>query len=91
MILAASSSTAETVSSTGQTSHHTTGIRAPVTRNATIKIEAYDLDGNEITGELEGLIARIAQHETDQRELRHACHNQVTSHKSQIQPVGRYL
>jgi peptide deformylase len=41
------------------------GIRAPVTRNATIKIEAYDLDGNEITGELEGLMARIAQHETD--------------------------
>jgi peptide deformylase len=41
------------------------GIRAPVTRNATIKIEAYDLDGNEIAGELEGLMARIAQHETD--------------------------
>jgi peptide deformylase len=41
------------------------GIRAPVTRNATIKIQAYDLEGNEITGEVEGLMARIAQHETD--------------------------
>ena len=41
------------------------GIRAPVTRNATVKIQAYDLDGNEITGELSGLMARIAQHETD--------------------------
>jgi peptide deformylase len=41
------------------------GIRAPVTRNATVKIQAYDLDGNEIMGELEGLTARIAQHEID--------------------------
>jgi peptide deformylase len=41
------------------------GVRAPVTRNATIKIQAYDLEGNEISGELEGLMARIAQHETD--------------------------
>jgi peptide deformylase len=41
------------------------GVRAPVTRNTTIKIQAYDLDGNEITGELEDLMARIAQHETD--------------------------
>ena len=41
------------------------GIRAPVTRNATIKIQAYDLDGNEITGEVDDLMARIVQHETD--------------------------
>jgi peptide deformylase len=41
------------------------GIRAPVTRNATIKIEAYDLDGNEIRCEATGLLARIFQHETD--------------------------
>jgi peptide deformylase len=41
------------------------GIRAPVTRNATIKIEAYDLDGNEIRLEATGLLARIFQHETD--------------------------
>ena len=41
------------------------GIRAPVTRNATIKIQAYDLEGNEISGEVNGLMARIAQHETD--------------------------
>ncbi len=41
------------------------GIRAPVTRNATIKIQAYDLEGNEITGEVDELMARIVQHETD--------------------------
>jgi peptide deformylase len=41
------------------------GIRAPVTRNSTIKVQAYDLAGNEITGEVEGLMARILQHETD--------------------------
>ena len=41
------------------------GIRAPVTRNTTIKIQAYDLEGNEITRDLKGLMARIAQHETD--------------------------
>ena len=40
-------------------------MRAPVTRNATIKIQAYDLEGNEISGEIEGLMARIVQHETD--------------------------
>jgi peptide deformylase len=41
------------------------GVRAPVTRNETIKIQAYDLAGNEITGEVDGLMARIVQHETD--------------------------
>jgi peptide deformylase len=41
------------------------GIHAPVTRNATIKVEAYDLAGNEISFEAEGLMARILQHETD--------------------------
>ena len=41
------------------------GIRAPVTRNTHIKVQAYDLEGNEITGEVEGLMARIVQHETD--------------------------
>jgi peptide deformylase len=41
------------------------GIRAPVVRNATIKVQAYDLSGNEIVAEAEGLMARILQHETD--------------------------
>jgi peptide deformylase len=41
------------------------GIRAPVTRNATIKVEAYGLDGNEIVFEAADLMARILQHETD--------------------------
>ncbi|HVT26400.1 MAG TPA: peptide deformylase [Lacipirellulaceae bacterium] len=41
------------------------GIRAPVVRNTHVKIQAYDLAGNEITGEVESLMARIVQHETD--------------------------
>jgi peptide deformylase len=41
------------------------GVYAPVTRNTTIKLQAYDLAGNEITTDAEGLMARILQHETD--------------------------
>jgi peptide deformylase len=41
------------------------GVYAPVTRNETIRVEAYDLSGNEISGEVDGLLARILQHETD--------------------------
>jgi peptide deformylase len=41
------------------------GIRAPVVRNSKIKIQAFDLAGNEISAELDGLMARIAQHESD--------------------------
>lgn len=40
-------------------------VRAPVVRNATIEVEAYDLEGNLIRAEAEGLMARILQHETD--------------------------
>ena len=41
------------------------GVYAQVTRNTTIKVQAYDLAGNEISGETEGLLARILQHEVD--------------------------
>jgi peptide deformylase len=41
------------------------GLYAPVTRNETVKIQAYDLDGSEIVAEVNGLMARILQHETD--------------------------
>jgi peptide deformylase len=41
------------------------GVYAPVTRNTQIKVQAYDLEGNEVTAEAEGLMARILQHETD--------------------------
>jgi peptide deformylase len=40
-------------------------LRAPVTRNATIEVEAYDLEGNLIRAEAKDLMARILQHETD--------------------------
>jgi peptide deformylase len=41
------------------------GVYAPVTRNETIHVQAYDLAGNEIEGDVEGLMARVLQHETD--------------------------
>jgi len=41
------------------------GVRAPITRNSKIKVQAYDLAGNEIAFEADGLMARILQHETD--------------------------
>jgi peptide deformylase len=40
-------------------------VYAPVTRNETITVQAYDLAGNEFTTEVSGLMARIVQHETD--------------------------
>ena len=41
------------------------GVYAQVTRNESIRIQAYDLAGNEIEGDVDGLLARIVQHETD--------------------------
>jgi peptide deformylase len=41
------------------------GLYAPVTRNETIRIQAFDLGGNEVDIEVNGLMARIVQHETD--------------------------
>lgn len=41
------------------------GVYAPVTRNETIRVQAYDLAGNEIEADAEELMARVLQHETD--------------------------
>jgi peptide deformylase len=41
------------------------GIHAPVVRNSTIRVQAYDLQGNEIDEVLTGLPARVVMHETD--------------------------
>jgi peptide deformylase len=41
------------------------GVYAKVSRNETIRVQAYDLSGNEIEAEAEGLMARVLQHETD--------------------------
>jgi peptide deformylase len=40
-------------------------VYAPVRRSETIKVEAYNLRGEPIEAELDGLFARIVQHETD--------------------------
>jgi peptide deformylase len=40
-------------------------IRAPVVRKETVHVQAYDLAGNEIEGDVEGFAARVLQHETD--------------------------
>ena len=41
------------------------GVNGMVVRNSRINIEAYSLAGEEISGEVEGLMARIVQHEVD--------------------------
>jgi peptide deformylase len=40
-------------------------VRAPVVRKESIHVQAYDLQGNEIEGDVDGFLARILQHETD--------------------------
>lgn len=41
------------------------GVMGPVVRKEKITVEAYDLSGDSFFGELDGLFARIVQHETD--------------------------
>jgi peptide deformylase len=41
------------------------GVLVPVERAATVTLEGIDLDGNDLRLELEGLPARVVQHETD--------------------------
>ncbi|MEM8946210.1 MAG: peptide deformylase [Planctomycetota bacterium] len=41
------------------------GVLGPVIRNEKVTIEAYNLKGEQFVGELDGLFARIVQHETD--------------------------
>jgi peptide deformylase len=41
------------------------GVYAPVTRKEKIAIQAYNLAGEEVTGEFDGMLARIVQHEVD--------------------------
>ncbi len=41
------------------------GVYAPVRRPAQITINAYNLEGEEVFARLEGLAARVVQHETD--------------------------
>lgn len=44
------------------------GVLVPVERNLRVTIEARDLDGEEVRLELEGMSARIVQHELDHLE-----------------------
>lgn len=41
------------------------GVLGPVVRNKRITIEAYDLSGEPFVGEVDGLFARVVQHEVD--------------------------
>ena len=41
------------------------GVSAPIVRSKSIKVQAYDLEGQPIDTEVEGLMARVLQHETD--------------------------
>lgn len=40
-------------------------IRGPMIRNSAIRVQAYDLAGNEIDETVDGMLARVIQHETD--------------------------
>ena len=40
-------------------------VRGPVVRNETIRVQAYDLAGNEIDETVDGMLARVILHETD--------------------------
>lgn len=40
-------------------------VYAPVRRPERITVSAYDLSGNEISREIDGMLARVVQHETD--------------------------
>lgn len=41
------------------------GVYAPVTRKEKVTVQAYNLAGEEVVGDFEGLFARIVQHEID--------------------------
>jgi peptide deformylase len=41
------------------------GVYAPVVRKEKISVQAYNLAGEEVSGELDGLFARVVQHEVD--------------------------
>lgn len=40
-------------------------VRGPMMRNASVHVQAYDLSGNEINETVDGMLARVIQHETD--------------------------
>lgn len=41
------------------------GVYAPVVRKEKVSVQAYNLSGEEIAGEVDGLMARVFQHELD--------------------------
>lgn len=41
------------------------GIYAPVVRPERVRLQAYRLDGQEVNAEIDGLMARVVQHEVD--------------------------
>lgn len=40
-------------------------VRGPMVRNTSVHVQAYDLAGNEINETIDGMLARVIQHETD--------------------------
>ena len=40
-------------------------VRGPMIRNTTVRVQAYDLSGAEIDETVDGMLARVIQHETD--------------------------
>ena len=59
-------------------------VRGPVTRNATIRVQAYDLQGNEIDETVDGMIARVILHETDHLDGILFTDKLAASHKAEV-------
>ena len=60
------------------------GVSAPVERKERITIEAYNLAGESLEVEVEGLLARIVQHETDHLDGRLFIDRLATAHRAEL-------
>ena len=60
------------------------GVSAPVERKERIIIEAYNLAGESLEVEVEGLLARIVQHETDHLDGRLFIDRLATAHRAEL-------
>ena len=62
-------------------------VRGPVTRNLTIRLQAYDLSGNEIDETLEGMQARVVLHELDHLDGVLFTDKLSPSQKAEVEPL----
>ena len=66
-------------------------VYAPVRRPERITVSAYDLSGNEINGEIDGIMARVVQHETDHLDAVDECEVDVIVAQARGRDLSGYL